>query len=200
MDRHDWDARYAAREDLVWSGEPNATLVAEAGGLPPGRALDLACGEGRSAVWLASLGWQVAGVDFSREGLRKARALAEARGVSVEWFEADLLEYAPEPGAFDLVLLLYLQLPADERRVVLARAAGALAPGGTLLFIAHDLDNLEHGHGGPGRPEVLSTPEGVVADLSGMAIERAERIRRRVALPDGGEAVAIDTLVRARRA
>ena len=197
MSRHDWDRRYEA-SGLIWSGEPNRFLSAEVEGMAPGRALDLACGEGRNAVWLASRGWDVTGVDFSARALEKARALATERGVTLRLVEADLGEYAPTPGCADLVAVLYLHLPAPQRAAVLARAAAALAPGGTILVVGHDLLNLTEGHGGPREASVLTTPEAVAAELEGLTIERAERVRRPVATPDG-ERDAIDTLVRASR-
>jgi SAM-dependent methyltransferase len=191
--RDDWNRRYAGSE-LLWTGEPNRFLVAETDALPPGRALDLACGEGRSAVWLAERGWDVTGVDFADVGLDKARGLAAARGVDPTWVQADLLEYDPPREAFDLVAILYLQLPADERARVLRAAAAAVAPGGTLLVVAHDRSNLEHGHGGPQDARVLATPEEVAADLDGLEVERAAVVERR-----DGDLVALDLLVRARR-
>jgi len=196
----EWNRRYAGAE-LVWTARPNRFLVAEVAGLQPGRVLDLACGEGRNAVWLAEQGWAATGVDFSDVALDKARALAGARGVSVEWVHADLLDYRPAAAAYDLVLLFYLQLPAHERRRVLRAAADGVAAGGTLLLVAHDSRNLEHGHGGPSDPGVLYTPEDVAADLdgSGLELERAELARRTVETGDG-ERVALDALVRARRA
>jgi SAM-dependent methyltransferase len=195
--REDWNRRYAERE-FVWTAQPNRFLVAETADLPAGRALDLACGEGRNAVWLAEHGWQVTAVDFSDVGLATARRLAASRGVAVEWVLADLLECRPERAAFDLVAILYLQLPAERRRVVLERAAEALAPGGTLLVVGHDLLNLTEGHGGPRNAAVLFTPEDVVREVGGLEIERAERVRRPVALEEG-EVEAIDALVRARK-
>ena len=192
MKREAWDEKYAA-EELLWGAEPNRFLVAELDGAEPGLALDLACGAGRNAVWLAQQGWRVTGVDFSQVALAKAVALAGSRGVEVDWVEADLLGYEP-PGGLDLVVVFYLQLPADERRLVLGRAARALAPGGTILVVAHDLLNLTEGHGGPSSPEVLFTPDDVVGDLAGLSVERAERVRRPV-----DEAEAIDLLVRAVR-
>ena len=124
--REDWNARYAQKE-LVWTAEPNRLFAAEVGGLAPGRALDLACGEGRNAVWLAERGWQVTGVDFSDVALAKAAELAASRGVEVEWVVADVLDYEPEPRAFDLVAVLYLQLPREELcgRCVGRRRGGA---------------------------------------------------------------------------
>ena len=199
MDSAGWDRRYEGRE-LVWTAEPNRFLVAEAEALAPGRVIDLACGEGRNAIWLAERGWQVVGADFSEVGLRKARELANRRGVNVEWVAADLLDYRPDPRAFDLVLVFYLQVPAAERRPILQAAAEAVAPGGTFLLVAHDSTNLPHGHGGPQDPAVLYTPDDVVDDLAGagLSVERAERVERPVHTPDG-ERIALDALLRARR-
>jgi SAM-dependent methyltransferase len=199
MDREEWDRRYAGSE-LLWTAQANRFLVEESGDLSPGRALDVACGEGRNAVWLAERGWRVTGVDFSEVALEKARGLAEMRDVKAEWVQADLLEYRPAPRAFDLVIVFYLQVPATERRGILRAAADAVAAGGRLLLVAHDSSNLEHGHGGPQNPAVLYTAADVVADLdnSGLEIERAELVGRPVETPDG-ERTALDALVRARR-
>jgi SAM-dependent methyltransferase len=197
MERADWDRRYRGTE-LVWTAQPNRFVVEELGGLPPGRALDLGSGEGRNAVWLAEGGWQVTAVDFSSVALDKARRLAQARGVTVDWVLADLRGYRPEPGAYHLVLVAYLHLSPLERVVVLAGAVAALAPGGTLLVIGHDLANLTQGVGGPQDPAVLYTPEAIVAELDGLTVHRAERVRRPVdTAPEPG--VAVDTLVRATR-
>jgi 2-polyprenyl-3-methyl-5-hydroxy-6-metoxy-1,4-benzoquinol methylase len=189
VDREAWNRKHAEGEHH-FGGRPNRFLVAEAADLAPGRALDVACGAGRNAVWLAEHGWQVTGVDFSDVALASARELAKEAGVQVEWVEADVLEFVPEPLAFQLVCILYLQVPAEERQLVLARSAGAVAPGGTLVVIGHDLENLEHGHGGPRDPRVLFTPEEIAAELPGLRVEKAERVDR-----DG----AIDALVRASR-
>ena len=199
MDRDDWNRRYAGSE-LIWTATPNRFLVAETEGLAPGRALDLACGEGRNAVWLAERGWAVTGVDFSDVALEKARRLAEARGVEVEWVLADVVEHRPEPDAYDLVVLLYLQVPAVDRRAALASAANSVAGGGTLLLVAHDRSNIEHGHGGPQDPSVLYTAGEVSGDLegTGLRVERGGVVERPVETPLG-ERVARDLLVRARR-
>jgi SAM-dependent methyltransferase len=190
-----WNARYAEKE-LVWSAGPNRFLVAEAGDLPPGRALDLACGEGRNAIWLAEQGWAATGVDFSDVAIDKARAIAARRGVDADFRVADLLEFEPPEQAFELVLVFYLQIVADELRPVLERAGRAVAPGGTFLLVGHDSRNLTEGHGGPQDPRVLYRPEDVVAALGDLEVVRAEPVERPV--EDAG-AVAIDALVRARR-
>lgn len=198
MDRHEWDQRYAATE-LVWTAEPNRFVVEELADLPPGRALDLGAGEGRNAIWLAGCGWQVTAVDFSRVGLAKGAELAGRRGVSVDWVEADLREYQPAAGAYDLVLLAYVHLLPGEFSGVLRAAAAALAPGGTLLVVGHDVDNIARGYGGPQVPEILHRADTVVSDLPGLEIRRAGQARRPVQTPEG-ERVAIDTVVRAQRA
>jgi SAM-dependent methyltransferase len=199
MDSQGWDRRYAGRE-LVWTSEPNRFLVQEVDGLAPGRALDLACGEGRNAIWLAGRGWQATGVDFSPVGLEKARQLEDARGVHPEWIAADLLDYRPEPGTFELVIVFYLQVPAPERTPILKTAATAIAPGGTFLLVGHDASNIAEGYGGPQDPAVLYTAEDVTRDLegTGLRIDRAERVQRPVHTPEG-QRIALDALVRASR-
>ena len=197
MNREHWDERYAT-EELIWKADPNRFLVEELDALAPGTALDVACGEGRNAVWLASKGWRVTGVDFSRAGLAKAKRLATDRGVEVTWVEADVVEWQPPTASFDLVVVMYLHLPAEQRRQALAHAAAALAPGGVLLVVGHDTSNLLKGTGGPQDPAVLFGPEEIVEDLSGLRIERAEQVKRTV-VTDAGEATAIDALVRAVR-
>jgi SAM-dependent methyltransferase len=193
--REDWDRRYEEQE-LLWSATPNRFLVTEAAGLTPGRGLDLACGEGRNAIWLAERGWQMTAVDFSEVAIAKARQRAARAGLTIDFVCADLLDFEPERGVYDLVIVLYLQLPAEERRLVLARAAGALAEGRTFLLVGHDLSNLTEGAGGPSDPDVLYTPDDIVSELPGLEIEKAERVVRDVLDADRP---AIDALVRAVR-
>jgi SAM-dependent methyltransferase len=199
IDSSTWDRRYADSR-LLWSTEPNRFLVSEVSELEPGHALDVACGEGRNAVWLATLRWRVIGVDFSSVGLEKARVLARSRGVEVEWIAADLKDYKPEPEAFSLVIAFYLQVAATDRRKILRSVADAIGPGGTFLLVAHDRTNIERGYGGPQDPSVLYAPQDDVEDLApaGLTIERAETVKRPVQTADG-ERVALDALVRARR-
>ena len=198
MDRQQWDDAYAST-DLVWTAEPNVFVVRELGGLAPGRALDLGAGEGRNAIWLAERGWQVTAVDFSAVALAKAARLAAGRGATgITWVTADVRGYQPPPGSFDLVLLAYIHLPPAESDALLHAAATGLAPGGTLLVVGHDRDNIAHGYGGPQEPAVLYQAAAVVAALPGLIIQQAGQERRPV--PTGeGERTAIDTLVLARR-
>lgn len=195
----EWDARYRAKE-LVWGVAPNRWVAQELTGFAPARALDLACGEGRNALWLAGLGWEVTAVEFSAVALDKARTLElrQPGGRPVTWVLADATTYRAD-ASVELALLCYLQLEADERRAAVRGAAAALAPGGTLLVIAHDSRNLSDGTGGPQEPAVLYTAHDVADDLTGLGvqIERAEEVLRPV---DGAERPAIDCLLRARRA
>jgi SAM-dependent methyltransferase len=200
MDRNAWNERYRAA-DLVWGTEPNR-FVAEAlaDRVPVGRALDLACGEGRNALWLAQRGWQVTAVDLSDVAIERARKLAAAEKLEVDWVCADLASYEPDPEAFALVVISYLQVPKDARRSVLSRAASALAPGGGLFMIGHARRNLTEGVGGPRDPAVLWDPDEIRAELdaAGFRVERCEEVIRPVE-GDGAVREAIDVLAEARR-
>jgi SAM-dependent methyltransferase len=198
----DWDDRYAAAE-LVWSKGPNVFVEEFAEDLPAGRALDVAGGEGRNALWLAERGWDATVVDFSQVALSRAVQLweqrpdpAHAAGGQVRVKVVDLLVDDVGYREYDLVLVCYLQLPPSQRRLALQSAARAVAPGGALLVVAHHSDNLSDGVGGPQDPTVLYSQADVEADLDGtdMAVRRAERVSRAVATPEG-ERVAWDALV-----
>jgi len=194
MDRADWDRRYAGRE-FVWSAEPNRFLVPEVEGLEPGRALDLAAGEGRNAVWLATRGWTVTAVDWSEVGLGKGRLLAEHQAVTVDWVVADLREWESPERGFDLVIILYLQPPAEVRHLVWRQAARAVAEGGRLIVIGHDLANLTEGWGGPSQRGFLYTPDEVAQEVgSELEVVRAERVLRPVET-DEGPRHAVDNIV-----
>ncbi len=188
MDRHQWNERYAA-QPLLWRVDPSPFLSAEVGDRAPGRALDLGAGEGRTTLWLAERGWKVTAVDFSDVALDRGRQRAEAAGVpgAVEWVCADLVDYDPTGGSYDLVLMMFVHLRPPQRRRLLQLSAATLAPGGLVLVAGYDTTNPAD-QGGPRDPEILFTPEGVAADLEGLRIDRAERVQV-------GEAV--DTVVRA---
>ena len=197
VDAHAWDERYAASE-LVWSAEPNRFVAEELAELPPGRALDLAAGEGRNAIWLARRGWTVTAADFSQVALDKGRRLAG--DTAVRWVCADATTW-DEPAAYDLVVLAYLQLPEPERRAAVRAAYSSLVPGGTFLLVAHDTTNLTEGTGGPQDPAVLMTAEDVLDDLGGLPtydLVRAGRVARTVEDGHGEEPArtAWDCMVR----
>jgi 2-polyprenyl-3-methyl-5-hydroxy-6-metoxy-1,4-benzoquinol methylase len=190
-----WDKRHASR-DPIETHEPESTLVATCSGLRPGRALDLACGDGRNATWLASNGWDVTAVDFSSVALDRAATSARAAGVTVAWQQHDLLDWQPAAAAFELVTLVFLHLPGVQRSAVYAAAARAVAPGGRLVIVGHDRTNLADGVGGPQDPEVLFTADEVAVTLpAGFVVERAATVRR----GDGPDRVPIDAIVVARR-
>ena len=197
MDASEWDTRYSAT-DTMWSEQANAFLVEKVAGMEPGRALDLGCGEGRNALWLAERGWAVTAIDFSEVAIERGRRWADRRGLDVDFRVGDVTEVEPEPMAYDLVIVFYLQLPHPQVRDVLDRAAVAVVRTGTLLVVAHDLANLERGHGGPPSADVLYTPNLVTESITGLEVIEAGRVDRRVRTSDG-ERTAIDTLVLARR-
>ncbi|RPI23347.1 MAG: class I SAM-dependent methyltransferase [Actinobacteria bacterium] len=193
-----WDQRYRER-GFLWGTEPNRFLVEVASDLLPGRALDLACGQGRNSVWLAQRGHTVTGLDLSPVAIGHAEELARQAGVVIEFHAVDLTTWQPEGRTWDLVVLSYLQVVAEDRRLIHERAEAAVAAGGTLIVIAHHLDNLTAGVGGPQSPEVLYTCDDLIGDFPGLSIERCERVLRPVESEEiSGE--AIDVLLVASRA
>ena len=201
-DKQTWNERYAGRE-LVWSAGPNKLFAEVVGSIERGTALDLACGEGRNAIYLAEEGFDVTGVDFSSTGIEKARAIAEHRGVNVHWIVADVLEVALPARSFDLVSVLYLHTDSASRHTWLPKAIEAVAPGGSFVYIGHDPRNIDEGTGGPSDPDVLPDTAELSAALGGFEILRAEVYRRPVTHDPGhggsGDGEALDTLVYARR-
>lgn len=187
-----WDERYGS-SGLVWSAEPNALAASLLSNLTPGRALDVAAGEGRMALWLAGLGWQVTALDFSATGLAKGRSRAEELGLQVDWRLADATTADLGESVYDLVMVLYLHLPEPEIRDLLDRCAHALAPGGHLLILGHDKDNLLRGVGGP-QDERLLYDTTLLSPHGDLQVMRLEQVHRPAA---GG--VAVDTLLLATR-
>ena len=185
-----WDQRYEGAE-LAWSAEPNLFLPPLVEGLEPGRALDIACGEGRNAIWLARQGWEVTAVDFSPVGIEKAWQLSD--GVDVEWVVADVTLYEPTT-TFDLVVVFYLHVLPEDLAAVMQMATEALAPGGTLFAVGHAVRNLTDGHGGPQYPEIL-WDEATIAPMVGQldVVELGERLRP---IADA-DVAAVDTVLHA---
>ncbi|MGM0432379.1 MAG: class I SAM-dependent methyltransferase [Spirochaetota bacterium] len=142
------------------------------------KALDLACGSGRNAIYLAKKGWDVTAVDISKERVEFGREAAEAEGLSLSWVVDDLVEYQPEKDAYDLVCMCYLHILWPDMQKVLHKAAAALRPEGRLIVIGHDLSNLDEGTGGPRNPELLYTPDDITRELGDLTVETAKRQHR----------------------
>jgi len=191
VDAGDWDRKYA-EEGRPWGDEPSPLVTRRLDDARPGRAIDLACGEGRHARWLAGKGWKVTAVDFSHTALQRAREL----DATVEWVRADVRQWEPrgeppgEPPATgaDLVLITYLQLPMPQLHALLIRAVRWLRPGGRLLYLAHSRSNLTYGAGGPSDAAVLPDVLDLARASAGLRVaELAHRVRQR----DAGLAVDI---------
>ena len=190
MRARDWDERYAQGQQ--WSAGPNALVAQLLADLPPGEAVDLAAGEGRHALWLAGRGWRVTAVDFSPVGLAHGRSQPDADRVT--WVTADVVDWPGPSAAVDLVLVAYLHLGEEVGRAVLQRAAGWLRPGGRLLVLGHDVDNVAHGTGGPQDPAILHSVGRLAAVADLLDVDRLEQVRRET--PAGS---ALDTLLWGRR-
>jgi SAM-dependent methyltransferase len=190
VDSHSWDERYRTA-DRLWSVEPNLFVADRLGPRDPGVGLDLASGEGRNAVWLAERGWQMTAVDFSEVAIERGRSAND----SVEFIVGDVLVWEPHK-TFDLVLISYLHLPADELARLVAKTTRWLNPGGELFLIGHDRTNLEKGHGGPQVPEILWDVSELRNVIDGLTVVEAQVVRRPVET-DEGLLYARDTLVRA---
>ncbi|WP_431988289.1 class I SAM-dependent methyltransferase [Streptomyces parvulus] len=198
-----WEARYRDT-DRVWSGRPNDLLVREASALTPGTALDLGCGEGADAVWLASRGWRVTGADISGTALERAAAHAAEAGVGerTAWERHELGPSFPA-GSFDLVNAQYLQSPvAFDQRAVLSAAARAVADGGTLLLVMHA--GWPSWQTEPPFDAVFPTLDGLLAELAlpdgEWSVVTAETVRRPSVSPEGTEGFREDHVWRLRRA
>lgn len=193
----DWDARYR-EADQVWSGRPNGALVAEVADLPPGRALDVGCGEGADAVWLARRGWAVTALDVSQVALDRAAAAAQQAEVDVRWVRAGLLDVdLGEP--FDLVCAMYPALrrtgDTSTERALLA----AVAPGGTLLVVHHADVDVEQAAAHGFDPADYVRPPDVVAVLDGEWQVQVDERRPRDVPPGAGARHTHDLVLRARR-
>ncbi|MEU3549754.1 class I SAM-dependent methyltransferase [Streptomyces longwoodensis] len=192
--RAEWDNRYAERQQL-WSGRPNGALVAEAAGLAPGRVLDVGCGEGADALWLARGGWDVTALDVSGVALDRAAGHARDAGLSVRWVHAGLAEAALPPASFDLVCAQYPALLRTPDAVAERALLAAVAPGGVLLFVHHAGMDTRQAHDGDFDPADYVWPSTVAALLDDdWSVEVDER-RPRDLPPGGAGAHHTDDLV-----
>ena len=141
-----WDARYRERDGAMWSGRPNGRLVAEVAALAPGRVLDVGCGEGADAIWLAQRGWTVTAIDISEVAICRAREASVPTGASVEWICGDVLQTRFPACSFDLVSMQYPALPKAAGAGAVRRLLATVCPGGLLLAVYHDLDDAHREH------------------------------------------------------
>jgi SAM-dependent methyltransferase len=200
-----WDERYRS-SSAVWSGNPNPQLMAEAASLQPGDALDVGCGEGADAIWLAERGWRVTAVDISTIALE--RGAAQARQVSsdvagrITWQQVDLLEWGPAPQTYDLVSAQFMQLPAQLRVGLFERLAASVAVGGTLLIVGHSPTDLHTTAARPPLPELFFTAKEIAAalDPSLWMVIVSEARPRVVRDPDGHLVTVHDEVFAVRRA
>jgi SAM-dependent methyltransferase len=162
--KNEWDERYA-RQEYIYGTEPNKFLKEQLSLLKPGRILFPAEGEGRNAVFAASMGWETDAFDQSVEGQRKAIKLATHRGVSVDYYIQSLNDWNPEPDQYDCIALIFVHLPEGLRQQVHNAVIRSLKPGGTLLLEAFTLNQLPRTSGGPKTAELLFTRELIVSDF-----------------------------------
>ncbi len=203
-----WDDRYRSA-DRLWSGRPNAQLVAQASELTPGDALDVGCGEGADAIWLAARGWRVTAVDVSAVALDRGARAAEARGLEgrICWQRQDLLTWDPAPARFDLVSAQYMYLPAPAFEEMQVRLTAAVRPGGTLLLVGHDADHLRANGATVAEMAWSARQLSRALDAADWEILVAEEVERPAADADGPHQAdnhqadnhQADTVLRARR-
>jgi SAM-dependent methyltransferase len=196
----EWDARYSDREGAMWSGRPNGRLVVEVADLAPGRALDVGCGEGADAIWLAGLGWNVTAIDISDVALGRARAAAQRVGVSVEWICGDALSPSLEGRTFDLVSMQYPALPKAGGDGAVHALLGTVRPDGLLVAVYHDLDDehREHMRSRGVDPSDYVGAEDLVRLLADEFTVERHALEPRVDPPPGTPHIA-DVVIRARR-
>ncbi|QKT10114.1 class I SAM-dependent methyltransferase [Rhodococcus sp. W8901] len=203
FDEDFWNERYRSSH-RVWSGNPNGGLVNEVSDLDPGTALDVGCGEGADAIWLAGRGWQVKALDLSIVAVERAAEHVASSGDDIAgritWQQADLLEWDPGTDRYDLVTSQYVHLPSGPREALYDRLADFVAPGGTLLIVGHHPSDLDTHLQRPRHADLYFTPEDVVSrlDPKEWKIVTAAATSRTVE-HDGHEVTIHDSVVRAQR-
>ncbi|HSS10496.1 MAG TPA: class I SAM-dependent methyltransferase, partial [Acidimicrobiales bacterium] len=198
-----WNERYRSAP-RVWSGNPNPQLVAEIANLRPGRALDVGCGEGADAIWLAQRGWDVVATDISSVALERASQHARdsdpVATAHIEWQQADLLVEPPEPDAFDLVSVQFMHLPAEPRTQLFTALAASVRAGGTLLVVGHHPSDLATGVPRPPMPDLFYSADevaGLLDDSWTVAVNEARP--RPASTPEGVEVTIHDAVLLATR-
>jgi len=196
----EWDARYTERDGARWSRRPNGRLRAEAASLTPGRALDVGCGEGADAIWLARNGWSVTAIDISEVALTRAREAAGLAGAAVGWVRGDALQ-APFPaGSFDLVSMQYPALPKAAGQAAVRALLDTVRPGGLLLAVCHDLtdEHREHLKSQGTDPADYVGTDDLGRLLGGEFTIEVHAVEPRIDPPPGNPHIA-DVVLRARR-
>lgn len=192
MDAAEWDRRYQST-GLLWDSPPNTVVADLCWALAPGRAIDLGCGEGRNAIWLAERGWSVTAIDFSQVAIDKAWTVASRKSRAVRgritWCCADAVtaDLGGPANPSNLILISFLHLPRVQLRAVVDRSVDALAPGGALCIVGHDIRNRAEGYGGPDDPDVLYDPDQLAVGLADQLEVRVAQRRRR--LTEGRDAI-----------
>lgn len=201
LDSAHWDEFYG-NADAIWSGRVNPQLVTETTDLSPGTALDVGCGEGADALWLAQRGWRVTAVDISPLALRRAAAHAESAdpdaAARITWVQADLDDWAPAERSFDLVSAQFMQLPSAQRDTVWRRLAGSVTAGGSLLVVGHHVSDLGTNQKHP-MPDMFYTSDEVAAVLDKAEWDVVVSENRPVVHADSHGMTIADTVLLARR-
>ncbi|RFA16946.1 hypothetical protein B7R22_01155 [Subtercola boreus] len=193
-----WDERYSG-PDQLWSGAPNGTLLAETEGLAVGTVLDVGCGEGADALWLAEQGWRVTALDVSRVALERAEAEGHRRGVDVHWLHSGLVEADLPARSFDLVSAQYPALFRTPGNVAEHALLEAVAPGGTLLVVHHPAPTLEEAEAHGFHPDDYVGPANVAALLDDSWAIEVDEVRPRHVATGAGSHHTHDVVLRARR-
>ncbi len=204
MDRAFWDERYQSSSAL-WSGDPNPTFVTETADLPPGSALDVGCGEGADAIWLARRGWHVTAVDISTVALDRGAAHAREAGIDlarrISWLHVDLTTWVPPPSTYDLVSAQFLHAPKIQRQTLHQRLAASVSQGGSLLVVGHHASDLQTSVPRPPLPELFFTAGDVAASLDphGWDVVVSEARPRQTLDPEGRSTTVHDAVLKAQR-
>jgi SAM-dependent methyltransferase len=192
-----WDERYGDAADRMWSGAVNGSLALELGSATPGRILDIGCGEGADAIWLAQRGWDVTAVDISAVAIGRARAAAGAEGVTVDWWCADVMATPPDADAYEVVTIQYPALLREAGDSAILRLLGTVRPGGTFLVVGHDLDAEHARHDGHDMAPFVDLDDLRRLLADGFDVE-VDEVRSRPDPPAGAHHVD-DVVLRARR-